>query len=108
MRSKTNLQAECGVILFENDVPDIQGAVHLGDEEHGRTDGTPATVCEVRLVLSGERITRYKGELIFMHKPDFLTFTIYFTLYIILFASKLSILTSNDHCKHIFVIGFVL
>lgn len=52
----TYLQAEGGVILLEDDIPDIHCTIHLGDEEHGGTDGTPAAIRQVRCVLSVSNI----------------------------------------------------
>lgn len=49
-----HLEAERGVTLFEQDVPDVQHAVHLYSEEDRGPDRTPAGVHQVRHLVSAE------------------------------------------------------
>lgn len=48
----TDLQAEGGVVLLEEEIPDVQGPVHLGREEDSRPHGAPAAGRQVGEVVS--------------------------------------------------------
>lgn len=53
----THLEAEGRLLLVEEEVPDIQGPVGLGGEEHGWLHGAPAPVQQVGGVVPSSRAT---------------------------------------------------
>ena len=46
-----DLQGENRVVLFEDEVPNVECAVHLSGVEHGWPRGTPAAIRQVRHVI---------------------------------------------------------
>ena len=54
------LETQCGVVLLEEVVPDVQRAIHLGGEEDGRPDWTPAAVRHVGHVVPGKQPKKSK------------------------------------------------
>lgn len=53
----THLDAEGRLFLVEEEVPDVQGPVRLGGEEHSRLQGAPARVQQVGSVVPSSRAT---------------------------------------------------
>jgi len=51
-----NLQAEGGVVLLEEEVPDVQGPVRPGGEEDGRPHAAPAAIRQVGEVVPASRL----------------------------------------------------
>lgn len=46
-----DLKTQCGVVLLEQDVPDIQSAIHLNCEEDRGSDWTPTGIRQVRHLI---------------------------------------------------------
>ena len=48
------LDAESGVILFKQIIPNIKSPIHLCGEEHSRSNRTPRAISKIRHVESGK------------------------------------------------------
>ena len=53
------LQGESWTVLFEENIPDVQGTCHAGGEVDRRSARTPATISQGSAVVSGPHNGRF-------------------------------------------------